>query len=165
MWLSAGIVFLLALIPATSQHGFGQAISLELAQQNPTAWILMGFLCAFLAVFAKRLTINRHVVRASLIWFLALGILILAFTPPASLVHQGVLTLISILAVIWFAVMGADYDLREMSYGALGALAVLPIMAVFGMGIAEGTLILYCMVCSNILYYYHLDPEGRTRWP
>lgn len=162
--LSLLILFLLATLHMVTENSIGRPISLEIADCNPLAILLIPALSTFLVLFAQRLKKNGHTIRTSFLWMIAAGILLLLLTPPYSKVHDVIVMAICVVTILWFAVMGVDYDLPEMAYAAAICVVVIPLLGFFGLGIAEAALIIYCLVSGNIIYYIYLDPKGRTRW-
>lgn len=162
IWLSLSVLLLMCLLHLPSGHSADRPISLEVADGNPLAWLLMLGLCRVVCVFAHRLKKSGHTTRTALLLLDAVGILVIALSPPDSQLHEGILAFVAILTIMWFIIMALGYDCRNLSYLSAATVLVLLGLTGFSLGLAEKGLILYCLVTSNLFYYNHLQNENAA---
>lgn len=161
MTLVSVISFLLvATVHLATNSPPDRAISLELHEGNPLAWLLIAALCLVLLTFTVRLWQCGHVIRTALLLLDAAGLLVIAFTSPETQVHQMTFLGVSTATLLWFAVMGVDCECQSIYILAAVCILVLPLLAFVAMGLAEKALILYCLFSSNVLYYAYLREGG-----
>ena len=152
-------VVLACLLHLAGSGSVAEPISLELSARNPLAWALILSLCAVVALLARRLLHNGHVVRTALLLLAVPGLLMIAFTDPASELHLTALAVVVTGATLWFTIMGANYEDRLLIDGATLCLFSLPILGALVPGLAEKAFVLYVLAGANRLYYDSLLPE------
>ncbi len=163
IYLSLAVIFLMAIVHLPPGHSALDPISWELQGGNPVAWLLMAGLCGVVGVFCRRLKQSGHSIRTAILLLDIVGLAIIAFTPPTSKIHEGTLEVVVVLTLIWFTIMALDYDCQVVVHlSALCVVLLLP-LTFFSMGLMEKGLIMYSLVCCNLLYYSGLDENSQAR--
>ena len=152
-------VALACLLHLSGSGSVTRPISLELSARNPLAWALILSLCAVVMLLARRLLHNGHVVRTTLLLVAVPGLLLIAFTHPASELLLTALAVVVTGATLWVTIMGADYEDRALIDGAILCLFSLPILGALVPGLAQKAFVLYMLAGANRLYYDSLLPE------
>ena len=164
IYVSLSILALALGTTATALSQERASIGAQLGNGNPLAWALLAAICALLFLFARRLNKNSHRIRTSLL-LVDVGGLIAIATTSNPRAQELILLVLCLLTPLWFYIVGLDYDCTHVtSLSGVCSLA-LPVLTACSLAIAEIALIFYAVYCINVLYFLHLDPKGRTRWP
>jgi hypothetical protein len=163
-WLSLIVAVLVATVHLTGSGNFSDAISLEIAKGNGFAYLLIAGVAGVIGVLCRHLIRCEHYIRTGILLLAipCLGIIVL--TSPASNLHNNAFTFLVIGTLLWFTLMGAEYENSFITTGAIVCILVAPLVSLFGLGLSEKGFLFYTLVSANLLYYGHLRaPETPSK--
>lgn len=161
--LSLVVLLLMAMVHLPNQNSPLRAISWEIHDGNPLAYLLMASLCGIVCVFARRLRQSGHTLRTVLLLLDVVGLVVIACTSPESQLHETALVFVALMTLAWFAIMALDYDCKPVLALLAISVPLLLLSAFVSIGLAEKGLILCCLVNSNLLYYDSLADGNAER--
>ena len=162
------IISLVALLFMVTVHLPNQtsplrAISWEIRDGNPIAYLLMASLCGVICIFARLLKQSGHTLRTVLLLLDVVGLIVIATTSPESSLHETALVLVTFMTLRWFAIMALDYGCHSVLVLLAISVPLLLMSAFVSIGLAEKGLILTCLVSGNLLYYDSLGDGNADR--
>lgn len=161
LWLSLFATLLVMTVHLTGSGQFCDPISLEIAAGNRVAYLLMFCLAGVILLLCRHLLRCEYYCRTGILLLAVPGLAIITVTSPVSDLHNTVFMLLVGGTILWFAVMGAEYEDDFILRGAASCLLFVPFLALFGLGLSEKVFLLYALVSANVLYYGHLQPSRR----
>ncbi len=159
--LSGLIVLLLLTLHIATGNAPGRAISLELEDGNPLAWLLILLLCLAIMVFAQRMRQNGYLVRTALFLGNLPMLLVIACTSHRSDAHGYALATMILTNILWFMVMALEFMDMNMLIVFACCLVSMPMLMAFVPGLAERAFIVCSLIALNTLYYGHLATGER----
>lgn len=146
-------------IPGSEQNGgYASAISFELRDRNPVAWILFALMATILGVHSKTQYRNQRLVSAIAMWAVIAGLAAISVTDPHSEFHLTVFMGVALLAIVWLVLIGLELDDFGLQLLAVGAgLGI--VLCLFVIGIGERMLIASTLLGLNLVHYRHLDDD------
>jgi len=155
--MSLAAASLLALPGSERYGGYASAISYELRDHNPLAWLLLILMAAILAVHSKTQFKNQRLVSGVAMWAVIAGLATISVTDPHSEFHLTIFVAVALLATAWLILVGLEQDDLGLQLLAVGA-GLGMVLCLFFIGIGERVLIAFTLLGLNLVHYRHL-PE------